>query len=267
VASAEGNILKLKSTLGDPIEYSLPIGDQEIPLNPLIGKKISFEYRGVINCIATGEKIKKSYNQGYSYESFIKLAACDLCIVKPELCHYEKGTCREPEWGEKNCMQPHIIYLANSSNVKVGITRESQVPTRWIDQGASQALPILRVPTRHLSGLLEVEIKNYVSDKTNWRKMLKGESEPEDLETIRDEIFEGLGSYIDELEAEDLEEEIVNLSFPVTKYPEKVKSKSFDKSPVIEGKLLGIKGQYLLFDGDRVLNMRKHQGYYLKLSY
>ena len=118
-----------------------------------------------------------------------KLAQCDICIVRPEKCHYHEGTCREPDWADDHCMQPHIVYLANSSGVKVGITRHTQIPTRWIDQGASQALQIFRVPHRYLSGLVEVALKEHVSDRTDWRRMLKGSPKPVDLEQRRDELF------------------------------------------------------------------------------
>src|SRR5690606_22023386 len=133
------------------------------------------------NCIDTGRKIKKSYGQGFSFESFMTLAQCDTCIVRPELCHFQKGTCREPDWGEKNCIQPHIVYLANSSGLKVGITRKSQVPTRWIDQGASAAIALFEVKERKLSGLVEIELAKKLNDKTNWREMLKGDGGDVDL--------------------------------------------------------------------------------------
>jgi hypothetical protein len=262
----EGNILKMKSQLNDGhVQYHLPMGDELVDMNALIGKRIKFSYKGQINCIATGEKISKSYNQGYSYKSFISLARCDMCIMKPETCHFDKGTCREPEWGEKNCFIPHYVYLANTGSVKVGITRYTQTPTRWIDQGAEEALPILEVKDRKTSGLLEVEIKNFVGDKTNWRNMLKGNYPEVDLYAIRDEIFDSIEPIIDDFDAEMLEEDLVTINFPIEQAPEKVKSMSFDKLDVIEGVLQGIKGQYLIFDCG-VVNMRKHQGYYLYLE-
>jgi len=260
-----GNILKMRTLLEGPVKYALPIGDEVIAMNDFLGKKISFEFKGQINCIDSGELIKKSYNQGYSYKSFIKLAACDLCIMKPELCHYDNGTCRQPKWGEENCLQPHIVYLANTSGLKVGITRKSQVPTRWIDQGAVQALPILEVSDRLTSGLIEVEIKKNLSDITNWRNMLKGIKGEFDLYQERENIFNEFGDLLDSFGAEDIESDIINIDYPVLAYPEKVKSLSFDKTPFIEGTLQGIKGQYLIFDTG-CLNMRKHQGYYLYLN-
>lgn len=261
-----GNILKMRSQLESPVQYQLPLGNDLVPLNPLLGKKIKLQFNGVINCIATGKKITKSYNQGYSFEAFRRLAQCDQCIMSPELCHYDKGTCREPEWGQKNCMIDHILYLAITSGPKVGITRHTQVPTRWIDQGAVKALPIIKIPTRYASGLLEVEIKAHLSDKTNWRKMLKGEIDDADLYYLRDELLEQIGEFMEELGGEDLDESQVEISYPLVDIPLKISALSFDKNPCVEGVLKGIKGQYLIFE-QGVLNIRKHQGYKIDFSY
>ncbi|OUR97464.1 hypothetical protein A9Q84_08975 [Halobacteriovorax marinus] len=261
-----GNILKMKSALEVPVQYHLPIGDELLDMNALIGKKIKLSFDGRINCISTGEKISKSYNQGYSYKASQTLAACDLCILKPELCHYADGTCREPEWGLKHCFVPHIVYLSVSSHLKIGITRETQIPTRWIDQGATYALPILRVTDRFTSGLIEKEIAKTLSDKTNWRKMLMNEVDEINLIDARENLFEEFADLLDDFDAEDLESEVVSIEFPVNEYPEKVKSLGFDKNPEIEGVLNGIKGQYLILDCG-VLNLRKHQGYYITIEY
>ncbi|EQC48734.1 DUF2797 domain-containing protein [Bacteriovorax sp. DB6_IX] len=264
--SYKGNIRKMSTELVDSKAlYHLPMGDDRVDMNALVGQKLKFEFKGQINCIHTGEQIKKSYGQGYSYKSFITLAQCDTCIVKPELCHFHKGTCREPEWGEKNCFIPHYVYLAVSSHVKVGITRHTQIPTRWIDQGASYALPILKVDDRKTSGEIEIEIAKNFSDKTNWRKMLMNEVADEDLESLREQIYDDFADIFDDFDAEDVEEDITHIEYPVLEYPTKVKSLGFDKNPIIEGTLQGIKGQYLIFDTG-VVNMRKHAGYHLELT-
>lgn len=258
-----GNILKMKSRLADPVEYFLPIGDQLVPLNAYLGKNISMTFSGDIHCIATGEKIKKSYNQGYSYKSFLTLPECDICIVKPELCHYQKGTCRDPKWGEENCLQPHVLYLAVSSGLKVGITRERQVPTRWIDQGATYVLPILKMPGRKEAGLLEDEMKSQLDDKTNWRKMLLNDVEQgHDLQSLAEGLFDSFADVIDDLGGEDIDASPLEIKYPVLEYPTKIKSLGFDKNPEIKGVLKGIKGQYLILDTG-VINMRKHQGYFI----
>lgn len=262
----EGNILKMKTQLNEVVEYHLPLGEELIHVNPLIGKKLTLEFNGQINCIATGEKISKSYGQGYSFKSFKTLAQCDMCLVRPETCHYQDGTCREPEWGEKHCMIPHYIYLSVASGLKVGITRETNLPYRWMDQGAIQALPILKVKDRLTSGLIEVELSKSYADKTNWRKMLKGEVAEVDLYEFQEEIYENFGNLIDDYEAEDLEEDIVKIKYPVESVPEKINSLSFDKTPKVEGVLTGIKGQYLIFENG-VLNIRKHNGYHISLKH
>ena len=145
-----GRLRKMPAEAGDPVAYNLAIGDKRITLNDLIGHKVRLNFDGVIRCIHCDRTTKKSFNQGYCYPCFRKLAACDSCIMSPEKCHYHLGTCREPEWGEANCMVEHVVYLANSSGLKVGITRATQVPTRWIDQGAVTAIPMLRVASRYL---------------------------------------------------------------------------------------------------------------------
>lgn len=262
----EGNILKMKTDLKEVVQYHLPIGDELLHMNPLIGKKISLRFDGIINCIATGEEIKKSFGQGYSFKSFRTLAQCDMCLVRPETCHYADGTCREPGWGEKHCMIPHYIYLSVASGLKVGITRETNLPYRWMDQGATMALPILKVKDRLTSGLIEVELSKSYADKTNWRKMLKGDVEAVDLHRVQEEIYEDFGNLIDDYEAEDLDENILEINYPIESVPEKITSLSFDKMPLIEGVLTGIKGQYLILDTG-VLNIRKHNGYSIKLDY
>lgn len=260
-----GNILKMKTKLGDTVTYQLPIGDELLLMNQFLEKKLTLDFSGEINCLDTGKKIKKSYGQGYSYESFMKLACCDVCIVKPELCHFDKGTCREPEWGKKNCFQPHVIYLSDTSSIKVGITRQSQVPTRWIDQGAVRAIPLVQVANRMISGQVEVELKSMFADKTNWRNMLKGIESESDLEELKESVFEDFGDLFDDIGAEEIESGVTEINYPVIEYPQKITSLGFDKNPKVEGTLLGIKGQYLLFDIG-VINMRKHQGYKITIS-
>ena len=271
---AEGILRKMKSRLEQPVSYKIPLGDNEVPLNPLIAKKIKLEYSGNIFCVNCGRKSNKSFNQGYCYPCFQKLAQCDSCIIHPEKCHFDQGTCREPVWGEKYCMQDHIVYLANSSGLKIGITRATQIPTRWIDQGATQALAIIRVRTRLQSGILEIMFKEHVADKTNWREMLKGDAEPLDMLAKSKLLLAKCESEIKELEArfgffaisvlngiEPLE-----INYPVEIYPEKIASFNFDKDPKIEAKLLGIKGQYLIFERG-VINLRRFSGYEIKLSH
>jgi hypothetical protein len=199
-----------------------------------------------------------------------KLAQCDICIMSPERCHYDAGTCREPEWGEKFCMTDHIVYLSNSSGVKVGITRATQLPTRWIDQGARQALPIMCVSTRQQSGFVEDLFRSQVADKTNWRALLKGDAVSVDLAQVRDQLFdscaEGLQSLQERFGLQAIQTiadvETLEIRYPVEQYPAKIVSFNLDKNPIAEGTLLGIKGQYLIFDTG-VINIRKYTAYQL----
>ncbi len=268
-----GGLAKMVTELGETVQYRLPVGEQLLGLNEFIGQTIRLKHEGTIHCIACGRATKKSYSQGHCYPCSQKLASCDLCIMKPETCHYAAGTCREPEWGEANCMQDHFVYLANTSGLKVGITRGSQVPTRWMDQGATQALPIFRVPTRLISGLVEVICKSHVADKTDWRKMLKGDGEPMDLAARRDELLELCATELDALREEQgdgaitllPEAEVVEIRYPVLEYPAKVTALNLDKTPEVEGILKGIKGQYLILDSG-VLNVRKYGGYDLTVG-
>lgn len=268
-----GILRKMHTQLTEPVEYQLVLNDTEIPLAPYLGKPLTLTYTGNIYCIHCGRLTKKSFNQGYCYPCFMKLAQCDICIIKPELCHYAAGTCREPEWGKQHCMQPHFVYLANSSTLKVGITRQGQIPTRWIDQGAVAALPVLKVQSRYLSGLMEVAFKDHVADKTNWQQMLKSEAEPIDLAAKRDQLFTQVQDGLRDLRhrfGEDSDEllpdaEVVSIRYPVLNYPTKVKSLNFDKDKQVAGILEGIKGQYLMFDTG-VINIRKFGGYEVEFS-
>ena len=197
--------------------------------------------------------------------------------MKPETCHYHLGTCREDSFAHEVCFQPHIVYLANSSALKVGITRLGQMPTRWLDQGATQALPIMKVGSRRLSGQLEIMFGSQVADKTDWRKLLKGEAAPLNLIEVREQLIEEFAPRIQTIRDEfsqNLEfNETVELLeqepprefvYPVEQYPEKIKSHNLDKTPIIRGKLQGIKGQYLILDTG-VINIRKYTGYELKI--
>lgn len=265
-----GALSKMSTRLEQPVQYSLRLGEQDLDLNALLGQGVRLEYLGAIHCSHCGRKTKKSFSQGYCYPCFSKLAQCDTCIMSPERCHYAAGTCREPAWGEQFCMTEHVVYLANSSGAKVGITRATQVPTRWIDQGATQALPIMRVSTRQQSGLVEDVLRSQVTDRTNWRAMLKGEAAALNLAQLAGEIFEACHAGITTLQERfglqaiqplsDLA--VVDIAYPVLAYPAKVASFDLEKTPVVEGTLQGIKGQYLIFDTG-VINIRKFTAYQL----
>lgn len=271
---AEGALEKMGCTPGSdgPVGYVLKVGQQRIDGNALLGRQLRLEFLGRILCRNCGRVTRKSFNQGHCFPCFRKLASCDNCIVSPEKCHHHLGSCREPAWGESFCMQPHLVYLSNSSGLKVGITRQTQAPTRWLDQGAESALPLYRTRTRYLAGLVEVAAKAHVADRTNWRAMLKGSPDPVELERERERVRELLNSDITALTQEHGHDAIVDMddapaswSYPVERWPEKVTSHNLDITPVLEGRLEGIKGQYLIFDCG-VINIRKYTAYEVALA-
>lgn len=270
---ARGALSKMATQLDAPVQYAFRLGDEQVAVNPMIGKTIRLEYLGAIHCSHCGRKTKTSFSQGYCYPCMQKLAQCDLCIMSPERCHYDAGTCRDPAWGEQFCMTDHVVYLANSSGIKVGITRATQIPTRWIDQGATQALPIMRVATRQQSGFVEDLLRTQVADKTNWRALLKGDATPVDLLSVRERIFDACAEGMTALQqrfglqaVQPLNDQpVVEIRYPIEGYPAKITSFNLDKNPVAEGTLLGIKGQYLMFDTG-VINIRKYTAYQIAAS-
>jgi hypothetical protein len=268
-----GALSKMATQLDAPVQYAFRLDDQQVAVNPLIGKSLRLKYLGAIHCSHCGRRTKTSFSQGYCYPCMQKLARCDLCIVSPERCHYAAGTCREPGWGEQFCMSDHLVYLANSSGLKVGITRATQIPTRWIDQGASQALPILRVATRQQSGFVEDLLCTQVADKTHWRALLKGDAVPVDLLAARQQLFalcaEGLRALQQRFGVQAIQTlsdaEVVDIRYPIAAYPGTITSFNLDKNPVVQGTLLGVKGQYLMFDSG-VINIRKYTAYQIAVS-
>ena len=144
--------------------------------NQLLNKEIIINTIGY-QCLSCNSNIE-IYRQGYCKNCFFEVPQAADWIIKPELskAHLNIEE-RDLNYEKEIQLQPHIVYLANTGNIKVGVTRKSQTPYRWIDQGAHEAITLLEVPNRFLSGLGEVALKSYYSDKTNWRKMLQNESE------------------------------------------------------------------------------------------
>lgn len=267
VVDVTGRLRKMPVQADSPVSYSLLLGATRLPINEFLGYPLRLDFDGVIRCINCDRKTSKSFSQGFCFPCFKKLAACDTCIMSPEKCHYYEGTCREPEWGETHCMVEHVVYLANSSGLKVGITRGTQVPTRWIDQGAMEAIPMIRVATRQLAGFVEVACKKHVADRTNWRTMLKGQVADMDLRQERDRLLELIRDDLAALRSEHgddairpVREDGLALDYPVAVWPDKVKTHNLDKALMAEGVLQGIKGQYLILDTG-VINIRKYTGY------
>ena len=261
-----GTILKMETKLENPIEYELPIGDELVYINHLIGKYIAFKWMKEIYCVVCGRKTNKSFAQGFCYPCFLNAPETSECIFRPELCEAQDGIARDMEWAENHCLQNHIVYLAISSGIKVGVTRSAQIPTRWIDQGAWQAIKLAKTPNRYTAGLIEVTLKEHISDRTNWQRMLKNQLiEGVDLTVTKKEMVAHLPSDLQNYISE--ENDITEINYPVNEYPEKVKSLSFDKLKEIAGRLWGVKGQYLIFDDGTVVNMRKHTGYMVELEF
>ena len=259
----QGVLRKMQTEHTDPINYYLDMDSDFIQMNQLLGKRLHIEFVKY-QCLACGEN-KKIFRQGYCYDDFYKVPQAADWIMKPELSKAHLGEEeRDLEYEKKVQLQPHIVYLANSSSVKVGVTRKTQVPTRWIDQGAHEAVEIVEVPNRYLAGITELALKEHVSDKTNWRKMLKNDIEDVSLADYRDE----LKKYIPE-EAQQYfipSNEETHIHFPVERYPEKLRTLNLDKTPAYEGVLKGIKGQYLIFKDDTVFNVRSWEGYVVRLE-
>lgn len=256
----------MKVDLQDEVRYTLILGDDAIDMNSLINKDIRLFWNGDIFCSACGKKTKNSFGEGFCYPCFQSAPEATECTIRPELCRAHLGEGRDPEWEERNHNTPHIVYLAASDIVKVGVTRITQVPTRWIDQGASSAIRLAETPNRYEAGILEVALKSFFADKTNWQRMLKNEVDDsidlvEEKWNLHDQLPEDLIQFFSE------NDEVIDINYPVLTYPTKVKSLSFDKTPTIEGKLVGIKGQYLIFEDGSVLNIRKHTSYFLDVNY
>jgi len=259
-----GNLFKMGSRLADPVDYTIIIGGDEIPASELIGKNIRIEFMDKINCIACGRETKTSFFQGYCYPCFTTLPQTDTCIMQPETCRAHEGISRDMEWSKHHCLVDHIVYLALTSSVKVGVTRESQVPTRWIDQGAWKVIKLARTPNRYLAGVMETGLKSIYTDKTSWQKMLKDEkNEYYDLLDEKERAWEGISTDMQEYFIED--DEITEINYPVLKYPPKVKSVNFDRLNSVEGALTGVRGQYFIFDNNQVFNVRRHNGYLVNL--
>lgn len=261
-----GTLLKMHTQLQDEVQYHLPVGEELIYLNDLIGKNIKLTYENAIYCIKCGRKTVKSFNQGFCYPCFRDAPEAADWIISPEKSQAHLGIeDRDLEYEKAVQLQPHIVYLSLTSGVKVGVTRYTQVPTRWIDQGASQAIKLAETPNRYLAGMIEVSLKNHIADKTNWQQMLKNIHPNLDLLAEKEKVK----TLVDQAYHEYLlsDSEIININFPVENYPVKVTSIGFEKVPEYEGKLVGIKGQYLIFENGIVLNIRKYGGYVVTLSF
>jgi hypothetical protein len=245
-------------------KYSIRFDNELVEINQLINKKIEIRFLEKIFCIKCGRNTKKSFGQGYCYPCFISAPETEDCVLRPELCRAHEGVARDMDFAKEHCLIDHFVYLAWTGGLKVGVTRHHQIPTRWIDQGATRAIKLCRTPNRFSAGQIEVELKKIFADKTNWQAMLKGEKDNstkllgEKAKAL--EFINGKGfSYIPEADSE------YSIIYPIVEFPVKVKSHSFDKELIFNGTLMGVKGQYLLLNGGKVLNIRNHGGYMVEI--
>jgi hypothetical protein len=252
--------------LTNPVSYYFCLSNEEIFMNDLIGKKIGIKYLEKINCIICGNKTDKSFGQGFCYPCYISAPEAAPCILKPELCEAHMGISRDPEWAKLNCLTDHYVYLALTAGLKVGVTRSSQVPTRWIDQGAVKAVKFAKTPNRYIAGTIETRLAKFIPDKTAWQKMLKNEIDLsvdllDEKHKLKKHLFHNQEQFFSH------DDELIEINYPCSQYPEKVKSIDIEKSNEYQGILTGIKGQYLIFGDGSVINIRKYNGYKLELSF
>lgn len=259
-------LLKMRTELNDSVNYFLSGLNEEIFMNDLTGKEFEIEWQEKIECINCGNNTKKSFAQGYCYPCFISVPETAPCILRPELCEAQNGIARDMEWSKKNCLTDHYVYLALTSGLKVGVTRSNQIPTRWMDQGAIKAVKLAKTPNRYTAGMIETQLKKYISDRTSWQKMLKNEVETDiDLLKKKKEIGELIDpEYQKYIEADNT---VFEIYYPVIKYPQKVKSINLEKLIRFKGILTGIKGQYLIFEDGNVINIRKYGGYIVNIKW
>jgi hypothetical protein len=259
----KGVLTKMRTELASPIQYYLQLGEDEIAVNSLLDKTLDIRFEGY-QCLHC-KRFKKIFRQGHCYDCFYEQPQTADWIMRPELSKAHLGMeDRDLAYEEKAQLAPHIVYLALSSNIKVGVTRKTQVPTRWIDQGATAALAIAEVPNRYLAGITEVALKEHVADKTNWRKMLKNEIDQGSLFEIRDLLAKHIPEEARPYFLEDNTDQW-NLKFPVNRYPRKIKSLNLSKTPVFQSRLVGIKAQYLIFENETVFNVRGNEGTIVRL--
>lgn len=260
----QGVLSKMQTEFGNPIQYYLVFENSFLNMNQLLNKELEIHFEGYqcLNC----SKKKKIFRQGFCYDCFYSSPAVGDWIMKPELSTAHLGIAdRDLDYEQKVQLQPHIVYLALSSEVKVGVTRKTQMPTRWIDQGATQAISIVEVPNRYLAGITEVTLKNHYADKTNWRKMLQNDVLPADLIAEKLKVENLIPAEVQEFYHLD-KNDLYEMHFPVLNYPKKIASLSLDKTPHFKGKLTGIKGQYLIFEDGTVFNVRGFEGYAVSID-
>ncbi len=254
----------MQSEIDKPVKYFLSVGDDDVYLNPIIGGKITIKYHGQINCISCGDETEKSFHQGYCYSCFISVPQTDEGVLKPEKDKSHLGISRDMQWAKENALIDHIVYLALTSDLKVGVTRHTQIPERWIDQGAIKAVRLAKTPYRQMAGLIEVELKKHLSDKTNWSKMLKARHSTIKLDEEKKKYIELIPEEYKKYVS--LDNRVVSIQYPFNPEISNFTSVLMEKQNEITGTLAGIKGQYMIFNSGQTINIRRHNGYLISFK-
>lgn len=262
----------MRTSLDGVAQYILPLIDildekGTYYMNPLVGEEITIRFLDEIHCIESGKKIKKTFGEGLSYDRWMKSPLASPSIIRPELSRIHEGIAlRDAAWEEEYHNKPHYVYLSRTSGVKVGVTRLQNKISRWIDQGASEGIIVAETPYRQLAGLIEVALKENLADKTAWQSMLKNEiKDTESLLSKKEEMLNILPMDYEPFFYDD--DTITQISYPVLEYPKKLKTLKLDETGIYKGRLMGIKGQYLMFKGGLVFNVRSHAGYRISIEF
>lgn len=261
---AAGPLSKMRVTPGEPVRYTLALGGDDVAVNELLGAPLALTFTGVRSCRVCGARVERLFGEGYCYPHFLSDPSASPCIIRPELCEAHLGGGRDPAWEAAYHLRPHVVYLAHSGGVKVGVTGADHAGTRWIDQGAAAALRLAETPYRRLAGEIEVALKERFSDRTVWQRMLRGDPvDPDELLRAR---RDALAAVPDALARWCLADDAVTaLVYPVSAYPAKVRSVDLGREGAVTGRLVGVRGQYLLFEGGAALNVRRHTGHHVTL--
>lgn len=260
-----GPLSKMRTNLAETVGYYLEIGDDFVFMNDLIGKELQLRYQGHITCHC-GDSVSEVFRMNFCKHCFFTKPEAGDPILRPELsqAHLDIED-RDLAWEKKYQLQPHLVYLANSAGLKVGVTREQQRPTRWMDQGATAAIVLAQTENRYQAGAIEVALKEYMSDKTPWQKMVKGEDVDMDLVAEKGKAKEWVPAEFQSMISPD--DTVTHIHYPVSEYPIKAKSVNLEKVGSLEGKLVGIRGQYLLFSSGAVMNVRSHEGRHVEMNF
>ncbi len=261
----EGPLSKLLLAIQTPVQAYAEAGPHIIHLNAQIGKILRMEAMGLWHCKACGEVFTSLFRMGCCKICFFESPLAGDAILRPELSKAHLGQAdRDLAYEAKYQLQPHVVYLADSGGLKVGVTRHAQRHTRWMDQGASRVRVIAVTENRHQAGLIEVALKVGYSDKTSWRPMLAG---MDSGQSLYEESQKALFLFPERMRPFFVAEgEEVQLAYPAPACA-KATSLKLKGMSAWEGRLAGIRGQYLILEDQRVFNVRAHEGAQVRWSF